>query len=407
MVMDKYIDIMEEEFIYPTEEEDIIVQVSDKKQVSFQVPESQSKKKIPKRVFIVPYRNRPQQKFFFRKWMSFLLENDDDYEVYFSHQFDERPFNRGATRNIGFLVMKQKYPDNYKDINFIFNDVDTLPFNKIFDYTTYPGVVTHYYGFTHALGGIVVIKGGDFERINGYPCYWGWGSEDNVLQYRCNVHQIHINRASFFPIGSPEILQLFDGITRIINPKDHDRMISDNGIDGLSTIRNLTYTIDSFSANEKDNVFQWDNPRMFYINIDTFLPYIPFNIQDNYKYDLRESSQKTYQPDPTKKTDQTVIKSEDWKNIPNQLSESQKREMQARQFISRGLPVPIRLAQQIQRDNQIESIHSRDHYNTNSRIIDPEKLRGVSPFSPEYAKLIGEKPKATSSIRIGLGGIRR
>jgi hypothetical protein len=184
-------------------------------------------------------------------------------------------------------------------------------------------------------------------------------------------------------------------------------MRSDNGIDGLSTIRNLTYTIDSFSANEKDNVFQWDNPRMFYINIDTFVPYIPFNIQDNYKYDLRESPQKTYKPDPTKKTDQTVIKSEDWKNIPNQLSESQKRKALAQQYMFQGLPVPMRLAQQIQRDNQIESIHSKDHYNTNSRIIDPEKLKGVSPFSPEYARLIGEKPKATSSIRIGLGGIRR
>ena len=40
--------------------------------------------KIPKRVFIVPYRSRIQHKFFFSKYMSFILEDDLDYEIYFS-----------------------------------------------------------------------------------------------------------------------------------------------------------------------------------------------------------------------------------------------------------------------------------------------------------------------------------
>ena len=139
-------------------------------------------KKVPKRVFIVPYRNRVQHKFFFSKYMSFILEDCDDYEIYFSHQCDARTFNRGAAKDIGFLAVKDKYPNDYKDITFIFNDVDTIPFNKIFDYQTTHGVVKHYYGFKYALGGIVVMKGADFERINGFPCYWGWGMEDNALQ---------------------------------------------------------------------------------------------------------------------------------------------------------------------------------------------------------------------------------
>ena len=91
--------------------------------------------------------------------MSFLLEDQDDYEIYFSHQCDNRTFNRGATKNIGFLAIKEKYPSHYKDISFIFNDVDTIPFNKIFDYKTEDGVVKHYYGYKYALGGIVVMKG--------------------------------------------------------------------------------------------------------------------------------------------------------------------------------------------------------------------------------------------------------
>ena len=72
--------------------------------------------KIPKRVFIVPYRNRIQQKFFFSKYMSFILEDHDDYEVYFSHQCDARTFNRGAVKDIGFLAVKDKFS---KSINFV------------------------------------------------------------------------------------------------------------------------------------------------------------------------------------------------------------------------------------------------------------------------------------------------
>ena len=144
--------------------------------------------KVPSRVFIVPYRNRVQHKFFFSKYMSFILEDQDDYEIYFSHQCDARTFNRGGTKDIGFLAIKEKYPQHYKNITFIFNDIDTIPFNKIFDYQTTHGVVKHHYGFKYALGGIVVMKGADFEKINGFPCFWGWGMEDNALQKRCEAY---------------------------------------------------------------------------------------------------------------------------------------------------------------------------------------------------------------------------
>ena len=89
--------------------------------------EVKEEKKVPKRVFIVPYRNRVQHKFFFSKYMSFILEDSDDYEIYFSHQCDARTFNRGATKNIGFLAVKEKYPEHYKNITFIFNLFRIIP----------------------------------------------------------------------------------------------------------------------------------------------------------------------------------------------------------------------------------------------------------------------------------------
>ena len=129
--------------------------------------------KAPAIVFIIPYRNRIQHKFFFSNYMpSIMKDYEDNYEIYFSHQCDARSFNRGGTKNIGFLAIKAKYPNAYKDITFVFNDIDTLPFTNIFDYKTTHGVVKHFYGFQYALGGIVSMTGADFEKTNGFPRCW-------------------------------------------------------------------------------------------------------------------------------------------------------------------------------------------------------------------------------------------
>ena len=268
----------------------------------------------PKKVFIVPYRNRPQQKFFFEKYMSFILEKDVDYEIYFSHQSDSRSFNRGATKNIGFLAMKAKYPENYLNMTFIFNDVDTIPFHRIFSYETQPGIVKHHYGFKYALGGIVVIRGSDFERINGFPNHWGWGSEDNELQFRCQEAGVVIDRTEFYPIGSPQILQLFDGISRIISKKENSQR-SDYR-DGLNTLHALQYTVDSKSTNAEDNIFLVDNTRIQVINIVHFLTLYSHESEKFYHYDLREPKHKILHPDANRQTNRLQTHTEDWKRIP-------------------------------------------------------------------------------------------
>lgn len=273
---------------------------------------------IPKIIFIVPYRNRVEQSFFFKKYMTFILEDVKNYEIYFSHQTDSRSFNRGATRNIGFLAMKEKYPNDYKKITFVFNDVDTIPFNKIFNYETNNGIVKHFYGFDYALGGIVSFKGQDFEKINGYPCYWGWGMEDNVLQKRCFKYGLIIDRSQFFPIGSPQILQLFDGISRIISKQDPWRMTVDNGTDGLTTITNLTYDIETCSTNQNDNSYNFVSPNIFYINIKTFETYLTFQDDKYYNYDLREPKRKIVNPNhDLKQVMNTITTTNEWSNIPH------------------------------------------------------------------------------------------
>ena len=269
----------------------------------------------PRIVFIVPYRNRKEHKFFFCKYMSLLLE-DINYEIYFSHQHDVRSFNRGAMKNIGFQAVKSKYPDDYQEINFVFNDVDTIPYNSIFDYKTHSGIVKHYYGFEYALGGIVVIKGGDFEKINGFPNCWGWGSEDTSLQRRCLENGIIIDRSSFYKIGSPEILQLFDGVERIINRNDYTKVAKDvHGNEGLCTLDQVIFTIDDESKNTVDNVHKIENDNIFYVNVYHFLCGLKYDKMGMYTYDIRDSKQKIVHPSADRRTENVAVNSEDWKNI--------------------------------------------------------------------------------------------
>jgi hypothetical protein len=178
------------------------------------------------------------------RYIEIIMEDypRDDWEYYFVHQKDTRPFNRGGMKNIGFLAIKYKYPNDYKNITLVFNDVDTLPYTKnILNYDTEQGVVKHFYGFKFALGGIFSIKASDFEMTNGFTNFWAWGCEDNYMQTRVVDCRLTIDRTTFFPIGSQTILQFVDGFKRLISRREAATSLTNDNIDGLMTIRNLRF----------------------------------------------------------------------------------------------------------------------------------------------------------------------
>jgi hypothetical protein len=213
---------------------------------------------IPKIIFIVPYRNRKPHLDLFLFYMPYLLNKqyeNNEYQILICHQNDKRPFNRGAMKNLGFYYSKKMYPNDYKSITFVFNDVDTLPgSDNMFDYKTTNGIIKHFYGFTFALGGFFSITGNDFEKINGFPNYWNWGFEDNCLQIRASKQNIKIDRSQFYKINDINILQFFNGRPRVVDSMVTHKLREDNGINGISDIKNIEYKSDIIeNQNEKQN----------------------------------------------------------------------------------------------------------------------------------------------------------
>lgn len=233
--------------------------------------------KIPKIIFIVPYRDRENQKNLFLRQMKYVLEDlsPDDYKIYFSEQCDNRDFNRGAMKNIGFITMKLKYPNDYKNITFVFNDVDTMPYKKnLLNYQTTENNIKHFFGFNFTLGGIVSILGSDFEKIKGFPNLWCWGYEDNAFQYRALNLGINIDRSQFYNFLDKEIIQFTDDIFKKVNKQEFYRY-KEKTDDGIHTIQSLDYTIDEENQT---------------INITGFT--IPFqnNSNENILHDISKSN---------------------------------------------------------------------------------------------------------------------
>ena len=53
---------------------------------------------------------------------------------------------------------------------------------------------------------IYLINFQDFEKMNGFPNFWGWGFEDNAMNARCKQNKITIDRDNWYKYQSKHIL---------------------------------------------------------------------------------------------------------------------------------------------------------------------------------------------------------
>ena len=140
-------------------------------------------------------------------------------------------------------------------------------------YDTTQNQIKHFYGFPFTLGGIFSIKAIDFEKINGFPNFWAWGYEDNLINTRAKKANIHIDRSVFYPMYDINIIHLNDGTTRKVNYSEFKRY-EGNTREGISSISQITY---EFS----DEIM---------VNISHFNTGIPENATTRGTYDLRNGA---------------------------------------------------------------------------------------------------------------------
>jgi hypothetical protein len=141
--------------------------------------------------FIIPYRNRKEHlNEFIQRFTGYLQGTNIDAHFYVIHQITLGEFNRGAMKNIGFLEACKVRPDGL----FIFHDIDIYPtaWGSII-YDTPPNHIRHPIGSNENLGGICCFWKKEFERVNGFPNYNGWGIEDVTIWYRAKRYHIPID----------------------------------------------------------------------------------------------------------------------------------------------------------------------------------------------------------------------
>ena len=240
----------------------------------------------PDKFFIIPYRDRPYQLEVFINHMTSLMKGEN-YQILIIHQKDNRHFNRGAMKNIGFLYIKNKYPNSYKNKILIFHDIDCIIAKKEdTDFNTIQGVVKHNFGFrpdkiVRALGGIVTMRAEDFEKTRGFLNLWAWGLEDNAMHDRCLKNKLKLDYNSFIELNrSDKVIVFREGKkTRKVN-NDYSFINYNNykySNRGFDTIKDLNYSFE----NIRDNAY--------FVNINNF------NTEGIYPGKMKEEVLMTFQ----------------------------------------------------------------------------------------------------------------
>ena len=201
---------------------------------------------------IVAYRDpgdgsRESQLKQFIEQMKLIFKDQTDIRIYVVEQESDRDdygalpdlikqpnstmakFNLGILKNIGFSIAK-KAMKGKQNAYYILSDVDLLPSQGLIkEYLKYPKNPIHLantgtrYNMDgndrNFLGGVISITDKDFEKANGYPNnFWGWGGEDNALNYRLRKNKINIEKPRE-PVIDLEELSLGDKLAKLKRDK--------------------------------------------------------------------------------------------------------------------------------------------------------------------------------------------
>lgn len=197
---------------------------------------------------IVPYRDRESNlRTFIERVPEYLDRNNIKYIIIIAEQDDNKIFNRGLIKNIGFKFVVDNM--NTDDSYFCFHDIDIIPnyeTNNI-KYDDPKNEVIHQYGLDFCLGCMFICSKDNFIKANGFPNnYWGYGMEDCTMQMRFNRKDIRINRDKFIErYSTKDIIELDhetpetnieeDKNNKILWEKEKEdiKIMYNNGINGV------------------------------------------------------------------------------------------------------------------------------------------------------------------------------
>ncbi len=165
----------------------------------------------PRLSIVVPYRDRAEHlavllphllRFFARA----PGHGDIPYSVIVVEQVAGQAFCRGITRNIGYLLSRDR--SDYV----CFHDVDYLPLEADYSCPEQPTCALWYgaelrpirpgrsklavrHELNNYFGGVVLMRNAQFEAANGYSTrYWGWGLQDLDLARRLEAKGFTLRR---------------------------------------------------------------------------------------------------------------------------------------------------------------------------------------------------------------------
>jgi hypothetical protein len=217
---------------------------------------------LPRLNMVVPYRAREAHlKLFVQTVRAYFARDKVDRDIPYSDLIVEQEnglaFNRGALKNIGFVLGKGN--SDYT----CFHDVDYIPVWADYSWSDAPLAIVWYgaetrpirlshrdRGVRHDLnkfyGGAALTPNELFEKANGYTnANWGWGPDDLDLKHRFGAIGIEMGRrkGTFQPLDHDSEAYELDGSpsaaarVSLKQLKDRWELGIDTPDDGLSNLR--------------------------------------------------------------------------------------------------------------------------------------------------------------------------
>ena len=148
-------------------------------------------------IFVVPYRcvDQPERKHQLQLFLHTIRGFLPKCYIFVMEQYDRGPFNRGALLNVSVEASGASM-----DHIFCFHDLKYLPtVESIQEYVRELPVNTVRHvrpKEAQQFGGVILMRCGDFKRINGFPNdFWGCGGENDELHKRILRAGLRIERS--------------------------------------------------------------------------------------------------------------------------------------------------------------------------------------------------------------------